>query len=103
MNNSLFSLVSSLLPVLIIVAFFYYMVKTAQGDDKALTDFISRNFTAEQVHRFLNQDNLAQFRSLVQSGKTVAAAKEYQAVTQASLAESRLAVKVTKRLLDDHK
>lgn len=60
------------------------------------TDFIRRNLASTTAREFFEQDKLTNFRSLVKTGKTIAAAKEYKEVMNTSLAESRLVVTITK-------
>ena len=95
----LLPVILALLPLVIILAFLYYLIKNANSYEKVLIRFIGQNLVSSSASEFFGQDKLTNFRSLVTTGKTLAAAKEYKQVMNASLAESRLAAKITKRYL----
>jgi len=98
MISTLLPVLLTLLPLVIIVCFFFYLIKNASSPEKVAADFINRNLISTTAREFFDQDKLTNFQSLVKSGKTIAAAKEYKEVMKASLTESRLAVKITKSM-----
>ena len=57
--------------------------------------FVERHFS-EQVPQFIAKPELQQFVELVRQGAQIAAAKEYQRVTGASLNECQLATEVVR-------
>lgn len=96
MFSNLLTILLTLLPPAIIVLFLLYLIKNARNPEKVAVEFIGRNLFSVTAREFLEQDKLTNFRNLVKTGKTKAAAKDYEEVMRASVAESRLAVKITK-------
>ena len=94
MTTNLLSVLLTGLPLVIIVLFLYYVLKNASRPEKVVVEFIRRNLISVTAREFFEQDKLTNFRNLVKTGETKAAAKEYKEVMNAPLAESRLAVKI---------
>lgn len=97
MFTNLLTILLTLLPPVIIVFFLFFLIKNASNPEKVAVEFIGRNLISATAREFFEQDKLTNFRDLVKTGKTKAAAKDYEEVMNASVAESRLAVKITKK------
>jgi hypothetical protein len=88
-----------LIPVIFIGYFIYKLVQSGSTmSEKEVMSFIATNLISMNAQQFINQPKLANFRSLVASGKTIAAMKEYHEVMNSSMAQSRLAVSLCKQL-----
>jgi hypothetical protein len=98
MSTSVASILLNVLPIVIIVIVLYYLLKNASTPEKVAVNFIERNLESNTARGFLGQEKLTNFRNLIKTGKTDAATKEYKEVMNASLDESRLAVKITKSI-----
>ena len=66
------------------------------SEDTAIT-FIARNFDVDKS-ALATDDRFEKFRSLVRDNQVIVAAKEYQALTDASLPECHLATMFAKSL-----
>ena len=98
MITTLLPVLLTLLPPVIIVSFLYYVIKNSNNYEKMVLNFIGRNLVSSTAQEFFEQDKFKNFRNLVETGETIAAANEYKEQMNAPLTESRLAVKITKNI-----
>ena len=96
MYTHLFAVLLTVLPVVFIVFGLFFILRRSNNYDKTVVDFITRRLASTTSREYFEQEQLSNFRDLVKNGQSIAAAKEYQTVMTASIAESSLAVKIAK-------
>jgi hypothetical protein len=66
-------------------------------DEKVAVGFVVDNLQQQSLTAFLDEPRLREFVRLVRAGQEIAAAKEYETVTGAKLAQCHFAVLVAQR------
>jgi len=68
-------------------------------DENTIINFLTKRIKDMNIMEYLAQDNLKGFIEFVKQNKDIAAAEEYQKITNASLDECRMVTSLAHKLL----